>query len=37
VLLYEDSYGRICLAMNQGDAAASLGLTEDGDVTIRRA
>jgi S-adenosyl-L-methionine hydrolase (adenosine-forming) len=37
VLLYEDSYGRICLAMNQGDAASSLGLTEDGDVTIRRA
>jgi S-adenosylmethionine hydrolase len=37
VLLYEDSYGRICLAKNQGDAASSLGLVEDGDVTIRRA
>jgi S-adenosylmethionine hydrolase len=37
VLLYEDSYGRICLAKNQGNAAASLGLVEDIEVTIRRA
>lgn len=36
LLLYEDSYGRICLAQNQGDAAASLGLKEDIDVTIGR-
>jgi S-adenosylmethionine hydrolase len=36
VLLYEDSYGRICLAQNQGDAAASLGLRDDQAVTIRR-
>ena len=36
-LLYEDSYGRICLAENQGDVAARLGIIEDGRVTIRRA
>jgi S-adenosylmethionine hydrolase len=36
-LLYEDSYGRICLAENQGDVAARLGLVEDRRVTIRRA
>lgn len=36
-LLYEDSYGRLCLADNQGDAAARLGLVEDRPVTIRRA
>jgi S-adenosylmethionine hydrolase len=36
-LLYEDSYGRICLAENQGDAATRLGLVEDREVTIRRA
>jgi S-adenosyl-L-methionine hydrolase (adenosine-forming) len=37
VLLYEDSYGRLCIAKNQGDAAAHLGLVEDAEVTIRRA
>jgi S-adenosylmethionine hydrolase len=36
-LLYEDSYGRICLAQNQGDAATDLGIAEDREVTIRRA
>ena len=36
-LLYEDSYGRICLAQNQGDAATHLGVVEDREVTIRRA
>jgi S-adenosyl-L-methionine hydrolase (adenosine-forming) len=36
LLLYEDSYGRICLAENQGDAAARLGLAADQAVTIRR-
>jgi S-adenosylmethionine hydrolase len=36
VLLYEDSYGRICLAQNQGSAAAHLGLVEDREVAIRR-
>jgi S-adenosylmethionine hydrolase len=35
-LLYEDSYGRLCLAVNQGDAAASLGLREDLAITIER-
>jgi S-adenosyl-L-methionine hydrolase (adenosine-forming) len=35
-LLYEDSYGRICLARNQGDAATHLGVVEDREVTIRR-
>ena len=33
-LLYEDSYGRLCLAVNQGDAAAALGLREDMGLTI---
>jgi S-adenosylmethionine hydrolase len=36
-LLYEDSYGRICLAQNQGDAATHLSLIEDREVAIRRA
>ena len=36
LLLYEDSYGRICLAENQGNAAARLGLEADRPVTIRR-
>jgi S-adenosylmethionine hydrolase len=35
ILLYEDSYGRICLAENQGDAAAHLGVVEDREVAIR--
>jgi S-adenosyl-L-methionine hydrolase (adenosine-forming) len=33
-LLYEDSYGRLCLAVNQGDAATNLGLEEDMPVVI---
>lgn len=36
-LLYEDSYGRVCLAVDQGDAAARYGLAPDAVVTIRRA
>jgi S-adenosylmethionine hydrolase len=36
-LLYEDSYGRICLAENQGSVARRLGVREDLDVVIRRA
>ncbi|HSL35125.1 MAG TPA: SAM-dependent chlorinase/fluorinase [Candidatus Limnocylindrales bacterium] len=36
-LLYEDSYGRICLAENQGNVAVRLGLAEDLSVRIRRA
>lgn len=33
-LLYEDSYGRLCIAQNQGNAAESLGLAEDTTVRI---
>lgn len=36
-LVYEDSYGRACVAVNQGDAAATLGLAEDARVLVRRA
>ncbi len=36
-LLYEDSYGRLCVAVNQGDAAAVLGLHEDMPIVLRRA
>jgi S-adenosyl-L-methionine hydrolase (adenosine-forming) len=36
-LLYEDSYGRLCLALNQASAAERLGLTEEQVLTIRRA
>jgi S-adenosylmethionine hydrolase len=35
-LLYEDSYGRLCVAVNQGDAAAALGLVEDQAIAIAR-
>ena len=35
-LLYEDSYGRLCIAENQGSATASLGLLDDMPVTITR-
>jgi S-adenosylmethionine hydrolase len=35
-LLYEDSYGRLCLAVNQGDAATTLSLEEDMPLTIER-
>jgi hypothetical protein len=37
LLLYEDSYGRICLAENQGSAAQRVGVREDARVVIRRA
>lgn len=37
LLLYPDSYGRACLAANQGSAAASMGARVDREVTIRRA
>jgi S-adenosylmethionine hydrolase len=36
-LLYEDSYGRLCIAQNQGDAAQSLGLKEGTVLRISRA
>lgn len=35
-LLYEDSYGRLCLAENQGNLARRLGLAEDRPLTIAR-
>jgi S-adenosylmethionine hydrolase len=37
ILLYEDSYGRICLAENQGSAGVDLDLSDDRKVAIRRA
>jgi hypothetical protein len=36
LLLYEDSYGRVCLAQNQGNAARSLGLVDDDPIEVRR-
>lgn len=33
-LLYEDSYGRLCVAVNQGDAAGALGLVDDLTVAL---
>ncbi len=36
-LVYEDSYGRICVAVNRGDAARALGLAEDIALAVRRA
>ena len=36
-LLYEDSYGRLCVARNQGDAGASLSVIEGTAVSVRRA
>ena len=35
-LLYEDSYGRLCIAQNQGNATESLGLEELDTVHVRR-
>lgn len=35
-LLYEDSYGRLCIAENQGSASDSLGLRDGLKVTIGR-
>lgn len=34
LLLYEDSYGRLCLARNQGSAAEALGLSDGVSITI---
>ena len=35
-LLYEDSYGRLCIAQNQGDAATTLGVPEGSQIKVRR-
>ncbi len=34
-LLYEDSYGRACIAVNQGDASATLGLADGTVLELR--
>lgn len=36
-LVYEDSYGRVCLAFNRDAAARRLGLAEDAVLRLRRA
>ena len=36
-LVYEDSYGRLCIAQNQGNAARSLRLAEGDSILLRRA
>jgi S-adenosyl-L-methionine hydrolase (adenosine-forming) len=35
-LMYEDSYGRLCIAVNQGNAAKQLGLTDNEVLSISR-
>lgn len=35
-LLYEDSYGRLCIAQNQGSAAESLSVAEGTTISVRR-
>jgi|GEM_PF-76021 len=35
-LLYEDSFGRLCLAINQGSAAAILGIADESEVIVTR-
>ena len=35
-LLYEDSYGRMCIAQNQGNAGQTLGLDEGSPIRISR-
>lgn len=37
LLCYEDSYGRLCVAVNRGDAAHRLRLTKGSPVSLRRA
>jgi S-adenosylmethionine hydrolase len=36
-LVYEDSYGRLCVAASQADAAARHGLVDDLEIVVRRA
>ena len=36
-LVYEDSYGRLCIAQNQGDAVKALGIDDAASVRISRA
>ena len=37
LLVYEDAWGAVALAVNRGDAAATLGLTRDDEVRLTRA
>jgi S-adenosylmethionine hydrolase len=36
-VIFEDSYGRLCIAQNQGSAALALGVEEGATITVRRA
>jgi S-adenosylmethionine hydrolase len=36
-LMYEDSYGRLCIAQNQGNAAETLRVPENSQINVRRA
>jgi hypothetical protein len=36
-LIFEDSYGRLCIAQNQGNAAQTLNVDEGATITVRRA
>jgi S-adenosylmethionine hydrolase len=36
-LMYEDSYGRLCVGQNQGSAAETLSVAEGAAITVRRA
>jgi S-adenosylmethionine hydrolase len=36
-LLFEDSYGRLCIAINQGSATIAMGIREDAEVLVTRA
>jgi S-adenosylmethionine hydrolase len=35
-LIYEDSYGRLCIAQSQGNAAESLSALEGTTINVRR-
>jgi S-adenosylmethionine hydrolase len=34
MLVYEDAWGAVALAVNRGDAAAALGVTRDAEVRL---
>jgi len=36
ILLYEDAWGELALAVNRGDAASTLGIVPDGEVQISK-
>jgi S-adenosylmethionine hydrolase len=37
LLVYEDAWGAVALAVNRGDAAATLGIERDAEVRLFRA